>query len=348
MRVLYVGRAQTSHDRRFIRAWEATGAEVTALAAVGSPDAQRELVRAAIASSVPDLVHAGPLTTPADVVAELWDGPLVVASWGFDLLHEIVADPQLTPGAARVLERADLVFVDNAATERRAVQLGAVEHRIRRFPWGLDAWWFEPARGTRPSESSAEMIVSTRRHESIYRVADVIDGFRIAAVTNPRLRLQVVGSGSLTPELMSRAAESGVAERIEFLGDLDPHHLREVLEGAAAYVTATEVDGTSISLLEAMAVNVPVIASDIEGNREWVDADTGVLFPVGDVDTLGKLISSVTDGDGAVKARARALTAHDRVYQRANWAQTEANFSAFAGAAVENRAAVGGAESGPS
>jgi glycosyltransferase involved in cell wall biosynthesis len=48
-------------------------------------------------------------------------------------------------------------------------------------------------------------------------------------------------------------------------------------------VSASEVDGTSVTLLQAMACGTPVVVSDIDGNRGWVtEGKTGRLFRTGD------------------------------------------------------------------
>jgi hypothetical protein len=62
-----------------------------------------------------------------------------------------------------------------------------------------------------------------------------------------------------------------------------------------------------------MACNIPVAVTDIPGNREWLDEESGYFFAPGDVETLAGILAS--DAVGTAKA-SRAL---DIVHNRADW-----------------------------
>jgi len=64
-----------------------------------------------------------------------------------------------------------------------------------------------------------------------------------------------------------------------------------VVPAADIYVTPSHVDGSSVSLMEAMACGLPTIASDIPANAEWIaEGQTGWLFPDGDHHALAELL----------------------------------------------------------
>lgn len=332
MRILYVGRGSSGHDRRFVDAWRRSGHEVEAVEAAGR---SRDELAVRIRDAAPDLVQAGPVTDPAWEVAQVWDGPLIATSWGFDLLHDADADPVARSRAAEVLRRADLLFVDNAAPHRAAAALGAPESLIREFPWGIDGAWF----ATRPRvrrPASETVFLSTRRHEPIYRVSDLVEAFLVAAATLPQIRLRLAGDGSLTEDLRARAAAAPGGDRIEFLGEVGNDELPAVYGDADVYVSTSSVDGSSVSLLEAMARGVPVLVSRIEGNAQWVTPQTGLDYPVGDVTALADAIRGLsTAGDArSTAATARAAAASDLVRATADWDATVARFPMFAAEAV--------------
>ena len=100
--------------------------------------------------------------------------------------------------------------------------------------------------------------------------------------------------------------------------DLLPDYFRS----ADAYVSAAVSDGTSISLLEAMACGLPVVVSNSFGNLEWVrEGVNGALAAPGDVDSLSAaMLSVVADPHEVARIReANIATARSR----ANW---DANF----------------------
>lgn len=267
-----------------------------------------------------------------------WDGPLIASSWGFDLLQEVDSDPGREAAARIVLERADLLFVDNDASARRAHQLGMNSAQIAQFPWGLDERWFK-TREDPPLNNPADVVVlSTRRHEELYRVGDVVESFVVAAKSHDNIRLKVIGSGSLTPQLKAHAAASAAADRIEFVGDVDNAFLPEFYRDTDIYVTASEVDGTSVSLLEAMASEAIVVASRNEGNTQWVSEKTGYGFAVGDSTALSETFVELASMRPAViaDARRRATNARVSVHAGARWNATEKLFPEFAKRAQEH------------
>jgi glycosyltransferase involved in cell wall biosynthesis len=137
------------------------------------------------------------------------------------------------------------------------------------------------------------VVLSLRTHDTIYRTSDVIEAFARAALADPALMLVLGGDGPLTPAHRARVDELGLAPRVRFIGRVDESELPALLRGADLYVTASETDGTSVTLLQAMACGVPVIASRNPGNATWVrEGETGQLFDVGDVKELAALMVS--------------------------------------------------------
>lgn len=331
MRIAYVSRSDGVHDRRFRSAWESVGCEVVART-WNDPDSGAELARW-LHNAAPDLVQAGPVTWPADQVAAVWDGPLIAASWGFDLMDEALRDSTLRDRARSVLARADLVFIDNDAVRSEAETLGAPADVIEMFPWGLsESWLQQPVR----RGSDEARVLSTRRHEALYRVGDLVAAFLALAPDFPHLRLSLAGEGSLTPSLREEVDAAELGSRVKFLGELSEPQLRQAYLEADLYVSTSGVDGSSISLLEAMASGVPVLVADIPGNAQWVAGDAGRTFAAGDVDDLKqKLLEWLTTPGERRAASERAERAARRVREHANWKSTVQRFPEFARRAIE-------------
>jgi glycosyltransferase involved in cell wall biosynthesis len=324
VRVLYLTSGHPVHDDRFVEAIAAIGHEPLRVV-VGPDDAQ--LVRRSIGETRPDVVHAGPIWPVAWLAARAGAHPLVVASWGFDLLSG------WPTAAARdraiwTLQQADVLIVDSAPSNAVALELGMPAARIVRLPWGVDITTFRPAAVERRREhreslgwQDAVVVVTARSHESVYGVDVVLDGFAIAAAAVPDLRLLVVGGGSLTAELQQRAVRHGLGDRVQFAGPQFNQDLAETLAIADIYVSASHTDGSSVTLLEAMATALPSIVSDIAGNREWVQHGlTGQWFPDGDSAALGAAIAALAVAPALARtemgAAGRAV-----VIDRADWSR---------------------------
>jgi glycosyltransferase involved in cell wall biosynthesis len=268
----------------------------------------------------PDLVHAGPIQRCALPVSMLGFEPLVSMSWGSDLLS--VAGRGVGEISARyTLRRSAALIVDCQAVRAAAIELGMPEERIVVFPWGVDLKKFRPAKKSRLRTQlgweGAFVLVSTRAWEPIYGVDVIAEGFTRAAAVEPRLRLLMLGTGSQAEWLNHRFERGGVADRVHMAGHVDYERLPDFYHAADLYLSASHSDGSSVSLLEAMASGLPSLVSDIPGNREWVEpGGSGWWFPDGDAEELEKaILHAAALGDiGPQGARARRVAE-----QRADW-----------------------------
>ncbi len=143
----------------------------------------------------------------------------------------------------------------------------------------------------------------------MYRVGDVVDAFVAMAASAPQAALILGHAGSLTFELEGRIEAAGLEDRVRYIGLVAEDALAPLLRGATSYVTASQSDGTSVTLLQAMACGAPVVASATPGNAGWiVEGLTGLLFPVGNAGALARcLIRACSEDLSAVAGRARSV-----------------------------------------
>jgi glycosyltransferase involved in cell wall biosynthesis len=137
-------------------------------------------------------------------------------------------------------------------------------------------------------------------HATFLRAAAIID--RIM----PDTRFALVGEGPLRKELEDLAQELGVANKTVFFGE--QNDVGTYLAAFDVAVLTSEAEGCSNSLLEAMAIEKPVVANDVGGNRELVrHGETGFLVPFGNAEELAKaIISLIRDPNVAVSMGRRA------------------------------------------
>lgn len=127
------------------------------------------------------------------------------------------------------------------------------------------------------------------------------------------LKLVIVGDGEYEGELKKIAAKD---KNIIFTGNQSGDILAELYANAALFVQSSEMEGLSISLLEAMAYGLPILASDISANRE-ASGDTAFYFPAKDQDALSIALELIFKRqDEAIEAGKRAK---ERVEKHFNW-----------------------------
>ena len=109
----------------------------------------------------------------------------------------------------------------------------------------------------------------------------------LASLRDLDWRLDLVGDGPLQDPARARAAELGLAGRVDFLGARDD--VAALLARADLFVLASRWEGLPRSVIEAMRAGLAVVASDVGGiHEEVVDGETGLLVPRGDVAALAQ------------------------------------------------------------
>lgn len=150
-------------------------------------------------------------------------------------------------------------------------------------------------------------IICTRWFETVYANDVIIDAAALLQERGHVLSLCFTSSGSLLAEAQMRARQLGVSD-IEFLGGVTREQLHARVAVASLYVSMSQSDGTSTALLEAMAMGLFPIISDIDANREWITTHgcDGLLVPVGDAAALADGIEQIlNDPQRIVAARER-------------------------------------------
>lgn len=103
------------------------------------------------------------------------------------------------------------------------------------------------------------------------------------------VKLIIVGDGPLRKSMETLSTELGIADKVIFAGFQD--NIRSFLNIFDIFVLPSIREGTSLTLLEAMAMELPVIATDVGGNPDIViNNETGLLVPSKDIDALSGAI----------------------------------------------------------
>lgn len=109
-------------------------------------------------------------------------------------------------------------------------------------------------------------------------------------VHSPQIRLIHIG-GALSPALGQLAEQTQLEEsRYRWLGNQPHAATRQRLKHSHAMVIASKMEGGANVIIEAIASGVPVLASDISGNRGMLGDDYAGYFPIGDCRELARLI----------------------------------------------------------
>lgn len=118
---------------------------------------------------------------------------------------------------------------------------------------------------------------------------DLIRAMRIIKThSNRKIRLVIAGDGPLLEQLRVMAAELGLAEIVQFLGQRSDIPI--ILAASDLYISSSHYEGQSLAVLEAMAAGLPLVVTDVGDNARVVSADRGILIPAGNPEKIAESV----------------------------------------------------------
>jgi len=284
--------------------------------------AKAALLAAPLLATRPDVVHFSfsPIGVALLDAIELLDPRIrvVVSCRGTGELVRPVLDDEAARGLAQLLQRADAVHAvsDCIAATVTSLAPDTPVHVVRP---AIDLDRFTRHTPRRPIGSPLQVVTVSRLHW--IKAVDV----QLSAAASLRrrgldLHWTIVGDGPERDLLRFRAHALGVDDVVTFAGATAPARVRELVEGADVFVLSSLSEGTSNSVLEAMALEVPVVSTSVGGMPEVLtDGVDAVLVPPGDADSLGAAILRLTEDEeaaGAMAARGRRTVSEGFSTQR--------------------------------
>ena len=354
LRVLYISRGYTVHDRRFLISFAAQGWETTHLpllderledrpppesvitrrweSDVSSPSttgewkSRHEELRRLLNETKPDVVIAGPVQSGAYLAALAGAEPLVTVSWGTDMLVDADRSPELRAITEHTLAKSAAVFGDCRSVREAVKRHSALsDDDIVTFPWGIDLDLFSPGNSSlelrdESGWKDAKIFISTRTWEPVYAIDVLVEAFALVRDSMPDARLILLGDGSKQEEIRSLVRKLELEPLVHAPGRVSHTYLPDYFRTSNVYVSSALSDGTSVSLLEAMATGLPVVVSDSFGNLEWVEPGVnGELARPGDAESLADAMIAVANDSKRVSRMSQANVAVAR--SRADWSK---------------------------
>lgn len=327
-RILFFADAASVHTRRWVAAVVERGAEAVVITRQPAevPGAReviaiapgndklswfkalpqvRRVAREVAARFHPNLVHGHYVTSYG-----LWAAmcglklPTVLTAWGSDIL--------VTPRESRLmrcvvgwsLRHADLITADSMD------MLDAINGYCPQAPchqilWGADTDKFVPGD---PGEDFD--VISLRSWEPNYNIDLILEAFSRFLMLRPHshARLHLLGGGSMQTALEQRVQELRLLQQVRFHGRVGDVEMVNAIQRSRVSVSVPTSDATSVSVLESMACGLPVIATDLPANRQWIDEQGGWIVPVRDVDAVTQALVNAYDQP----AQAAQMGEHNR------------------------------------
>jgi glycosyltransferase involved in cell wall biosynthesis len=240
-----------------------------------------------------DVLHAHihRMGWPAVLAGAVLRRPVVISENSSEWPRRLMTPAKLR--RARIaFRRAALVCPVNRRLQQ-AIESYGIQARFRIVPNTVDTDVFHPPASTLIHPPFR--LINVAIHVEVKGLDLLLSAFASVAGTRPKLTLDLIGEGPLTPALRRLAAELGVAERVRFSGTATPTEIADRLRSSDIFVLSSLSENMPLAVLEALSCGLPVAATDVGGVPEAV-GDDGVLAPSGDAAELARAIEAVVSG----------------------------------------------------
>jgi glycosyltransferase involved in cell wall biosynthesis len=235
----------------------------------------------------------------ADFLLTLWGGgwatmtylsgvrPYAIFAGGSDILKLTGIRKKIS---AHAMAAADVVFANGHFFADRTREFTPRANVVPLY-YGIDVQRFVAVR--RPQ--SPLSIVCCRMFRSLYHNDYLIEALAEMHDLPDGLQVLYTSTGPLlepTRQLAKRLLPPSLYEKVTFLNGVSDSGMVECLQRSHVYVSLSESDGTSTSLLEAMACGAFPVLTDIPQNREWItpERNNGILVPLGQPRVLAEAL----------------------------------------------------------
>ncbi len=203
----------------------------------------------------------------------------------------------------RLLQRVALfrahVLVPSAYLGRIVGKWGVPENRIQLIYNGVS---FIEVGACKVEPAMRPLVVVLGRLVAWKKVEQVIDAMAVKGI----FHLHIIGDGPERNALERRCVEKGIEDQVRFLGQLPNPEALQWVAAADVFVLNSTYEGFSHTLVEAMRSGVPIIATDIPGNREAAGDTVHYVSPGDNAQELAHALEAVLYGGEATAARVTA------------------------------------------
>ena len=222
----------------------------------------------------PDVLHAHFATEPTAAAREFareLEIPFTFTAHGYDIFRKPPAD-----FGARAADASAVVTVSRANADYIQQTFGVPPAKLHVIPCGVDTDLFKPLQARLDADDP--LVVCVARHVVVKNLGLLLRAFALLAQWKVPFRGVLIGDGPCHEELKDLRRELGLEQLVEFPGAATQDEVLPWLQRARVAVLSSQNEGMPVSLMEAAACGVPIVATAVGGIPELVrDGLTGLL-----------------------------------------------------------------------
>jgi glycosyltransferase involved in cell wall biosynthesis len=285
-------------------------------------------MRRLLRTLAPDIVHAHYLVGYGQLAWAAGVRPLMLTAWGTDVYEQAAQGRASRFVTRRALRSASLVTADSRDLVDAVLALGARRKRTRLVHFGVDLELFRPgspevARERLGIPKDVLVVASIRNISPHYNIDTLVRAIGELVTRAPSRPLHLVLKGyfdepTYRAEIDRLVSRLALDDHVTWLGALPRRAVPDVINAADVVVSLARTDSAPVSVVEAMACGVRVVASDLPSLREWIrgPADGWLVDPT----SVGEVATALEEAfaESADRRRVGVERMRDRVTSEAD------------------------------
>ncbi|MCX7877176.1 MAG: glycosyltransferase [Ignavibacteria bacterium] len=236
----------------------------------------------------PDVIHTGYAWQVGVLAALVNVHPHLSMPWGSDILTEPDRSFFKKWLVKKVMRQCDHIQCDAEYVKAKIMEdYNIVADRITVFPWGIDLNIFRrldknKCREKLNIDKNKFVLIFNRHLEPVYGVDVLLEAYKIFASEKQDVQLLMLSDGSLKSKVMKFISDNRLENKLSLIGRVPNSELPVFLNAADVYISPSSSDGSSLSLLEAMACGLGIIVTAVPAIKEWINSGNGLVTSLKD------------------------------------------------------------------
>ncbi|OMP78871.1 glycosyltransferase [[Flexibacter] sp. ATCC 35208] len=242
----------------------------------------------------PDIIHAHYVTSGGLAAYIIHHPGTVVTAHGSDI-NTSVKSCVWRVLLKRILGRASAVNVVSGELYDKVLQLGISDKKVYNINVGINYDLFREHHAAHTVPYVLRMVCN-RRFEPVYDHMTILKALVVLQQNQVPFEMSFIGGGPFQQAALDFVNTHNLNSQVTFYGQVENTAQLSVFEKCSVYLSSSRSDGTSLSLLEAMAAGLFPVVTDIVANKAILAHErSALLFPVGDAEKLAEQLIYLRD-----------------------------------------------------
>lgn len=320
MKILFIGAATSNHTKRWVNSLSKRGHEVLLVSRNDQKDEKKEIVKSVEISylpfgggmgyylNVPALrriykrfkpdvtnVHYATGYTTLARLSKIKN--LVVSCWGSDIYDFPKKSTRNLKLLKKNLSYADAVASTSIAMGEEVKKVMSDDNfPVTITPFGVDTKLFSPKN---KKQDNKIVIGFVKYMEPIYDVPLLLNSFKnLKDICTKEVELRIYGDGTLKGKMIELSKELGIDKSVIFFPTIPNIEVPQALNTFDIFVNCSKQESFGVAIVEAMACELPIVATNTEGFREVVDKNiTGFIMEDRNPETMASLLFQLIENE---------------------------------------------------